>query len=98
MFPAVKVAFEVDGRTAEFRRAWFSGRTYVVTDDGDEHVLMRRFRSSSVFYDMPLDRRWSIPYAGHTIEIETKRPWVSGAYRRCTIRVDGRQVADVGGF
>jgi hypothetical protein len=89
----MKIMFDVGGSTAQFRRNLLTAGVHVIID-GDDQLLLNPWRLETQF-SISNVRRWSIPHAGHMIEIQLVRPWVLAGLRRrsCTIWVDGQLAA-----
>jgi hypothetical protein len=94
----VKIAFDVGGRPAQFRRDPFLGWAYVVID-GQKTTVASLWRLDTHFSSEKV-KVWRVSHGLHTVEIEkASPPLLSGLLPSMyTVRVDGVDVASSQGF
>jgi hypothetical protein len=95
---AVKIAFDVGGRPAQFRRDPFFGSAYVVID-GQKTTVASLWKLDTYFSSQKV-KIWKVSHRGHEVEIEKARPPLLGGLlpNLYTVRVDGIDVASSQGF
>lgn len=94
----MRIAFTVDGATAEFRRNALTGRAELIVD-GKMEVLQDPL-AMGTHVQFSLTRTWKRSHKGHEVVIEKTRTIVFGGFRpqRYRILVDGSVVAEQHGY
>lgn len=95
---AMRLEFEVDGKTIEFHRNWFTGSARFVVDGVSKSVADPA--EISTHFSVSRVNTWTLSIFGRRVEVKKTRPLLFAGFRpqHYVVSVDGKAVAERTGY